>query len=227
MQLAELMFASVLSQCLYGHPAAHLWSSLSASDLRTMVFRYGRPEQLIMNNAMCDIARHFGMKYWGHDGLTDAKVPSYEAAAQKMATTLSHILKSERGGICAGILSVDEIFSPTQMVLDNEMTGYLKRVCQGFQIDEESLAFEDIQEIAESEDSFIASELTMSKYRTELWRPTLFSDNMYSAWKYNSVSDVDRAREISIEILEKTPEPESFISERCERKLLEIIRKTE
>ena len=31
-QLAELMFASVASMCLYGFPAVHIWSSLSASD---------------------------------------------------------------------------------------------------------------------------------------------------------------------------------------------------
>lgn len=224
-QLAELMFASVASMCLYGFPAVHIWRSLSASDLRTMNFRYGRPEQLIMNNAMCDIARRFDMKYWGHDGLTDAKAPSYEAAAQKMATVLAHIMKGERGEICAGVLSVDEIFSPTQMVLDNEITGYLKRICRRFDTDEESLAFEDVLEVVEEGGSFVSSELTMMKMRQELWMPSIFSSSMYSDWKNTARTDADLAREKSIELIRSGDDPESCISDLCEQKLLEIIRR--
>lgn len=225
MQLAELMFASVLQRSLYGEAAAHIWSSLSVADMNTVSFRYGRPEQLLMNAAMCDIAAFYGMPYWGHDGLCDAKRPSYEAAAQKMGTALAHIMKGQRAGVCAGLLSVDEIYSPVQMVLDDELTGYLKHVCKGFDVSADTLAFEALAECVEEGTSFLSSEHTMENMRSVIWNPTIFSRDMYGSWAMNPATDCEKAKERAMVIINDAPSLDSQISESCERRILEIIQR--
>jgi len=227
MQLAELIFASILTEILYGEPSRHIWSSLSVADMRTMSFRYGRPEQVLMNNAMSDIADYYGMKYWGHGGLSDAKAPSFEAGVQKTAAALSHLMKGKNAYICAGLLSVDEVFSPTQMVLDNELTGYLKRIGTGFEVTEETLGLEALEECIEEAVPMLGTEHTVENMG-QIWQPELFSRDMLSGWlKEDGSKDEQRARERALEIIEVTPEPESCISEACENALLQIIEHVE
>ena len=65
----------------------------------------------------------------------------------------------------------------------------------------------------------------MMKMRQELWMPSIFSSSMYSDWKNTASTDADLAREKSIELIRSGDDPESCISDLCEQKLLEIIRR--
>lgn len=223
MQLSELMLAAVVARILYGETEPHIWSSLSVADMRTMSFRYGRPEQVLMNNAMCDIAAKYGLKYWGHGGLADAKVPSFEAGVQKTATALAHIMKGQNASVCAGLLSVDEVFSPTQMVLDNELTGYLKRIGQGFKVDEDSLGPEGLEECIFENVPFLGCTHTAEHLR-EIWEPELFSRGMLQNWFSEGMTDdIKKAEKKAVELIKELPDPVSCISEECEKKILDII----
>lgn len=75
--------------------------------------------------------------------LSIAKAPGHEAGAQKAYSAMINGIISGHGSIEAGLLGVDEIFSPIQMILDDEVTGTFKRIAQGFTVDEEALAASD------------------------------------------------------------------------------------
>lgn len=220
--LAELLFSACVEELLFGGVRFALSSGLSVADLRTSAFQYGRPEQLLMNNAVSDIAFHYGMQCNLHCGLSDAKAPSYEAGVQKLGSALSAFMKGRNGHIAAGLLSVDEVCSPTQLVLDNELGGYLKRLQKGFSVNEEALAF---PVIADSANLPIVHEHTAENMRDCIWNPQIFSADMFSGWQHsNGLTDVQKAREKALELMEGDG-PEVLISDRCRGEILDIIKK--
>ena len=77
------------------------------------------------------MARRYGAAFTSHGGLSDAMRPSPQAASQKIISALPTLLASGRASISAGLLGVDEIFSPLQMVLDSETASALRPVCPG------------------------------------------------------------------------------------------------
>ena len=221
LHIAELLFLSVMRTALHGDRYFGLGCAISSADMRTCAFRFGRPERLLMNNAMCDIARYYNMPFWGGAGLSDAKVPSYEAAAQKVSAAVANMMKGCNGHIAAGLLAVDEVYSPVQMVLDNEMTGYLKHICQGFGVSESDLAFETVAECVKGGSSFMGQPHTAENARYCLWEPSVFSREMFNGWRGDT--DCDRARQIAISVIESGPDLEPLISDECEKRILTII----
>lgn len=220
-QLAEQLFAGCVQTLLFGTEGFALSSGLSVADPRTSAFQYGRPEQVLMNNAIADIAAHYSLACHLHCGLSDAKLPSYEAGVQKLGSALSAFIKGREGHIAAGLLSVDEVCSPVQMVLDNEAAGYLKRLQKGFGVDEEALAY---QVIADGSAMPIELEHTVRNMRENIWNPRLFSSEMYSGWQQSGLSAEDKARDQALAIMEGG-DPEIRISDRCRGEILKIIEK--
>ncbi len=121
LNLAEQIALSILDWTLFGIAILHIESSISVMDMRTSIHPFGRPEMAITNLMTAQIARFLGASFSGHAGLTDAKSPSVEAGAQKMMTAIPTLLAGGSLWVDAGLLSSDEIYSPVQMILDNEL----------------------------------------------------------------------------------------------------------
>ena len=222
LHIAEQLFISIMHAALFGEKRFWLVCSLFTADMRSGSSRFGRPEQLLANNAISDIASFYSIPFYPLSGLSDAKLPSFEAGVQKLGTALAGIMKGYDGHIAAGLLSVDEVYSPVQMALDNEAAGYLKRICRGFSIDTEELALEAIKLFVNEDLLFIGQEHT-ARNINELWQPSIFSQDGFSGWK-NDI-DIDKARDIAISIMEGPPLT-SLISENCEEKIRKVINET-
>jgi trimethylamine---corrinoid protein Co-methyltransferase len=195
LQLAEKLFISVLKRAFFGRRTLDLGSSLSVIDMATGAMQYGRPEEIIASPAFAQIARRLGAGMSGHGGLSDAKLPGSQAASQKVASAVFNALGCGRGHIAAGLLGVDEVFSPVQMILDDEATGWLKRVATGFEADDESLALDAIDETGPG-GSFLESAHTAAHFMDALWMPHLWSREMLASWRAGgSKSEIDLARE--------------------------------
>ena len=69
-----------------------------------------------------------------HVGNADAKRPGAEAGFQKTMNCLSALFTCGKGHIKCGLLSVDEVYSPVQMVIHREIAGALQRLVRGFDV---------------------------------------------------------------------------------------------
>ncbi len=224
--IAEEVFIGIVDHALFEEKGFGLSSMLSCADFRTAAFQYGRPEQVLMNNALSDIAAYYELPFSAHEGLTDAKVPGYEAGIQKLGTALANFSKGGEGYLAGGLLSIDEVCSPVQLVLDDEAAGYLKRIAQGFAVDEEALAFEALQECVEDDLMFLESEHTLRHWKENLWMPRLFSKEMYADWARHKKTAEELAREAALVQMKNEP-MEPVISENCTAKLKAVIEKAE
>ncbi len=129
------------------------------------------------------------------------------------------------GHIAAGLLSVDEVYSPVQMILDHEAVSALRHIGAGMAVDEETLAWETILEEGAG-GNFLNTEHTAEYFRDTLWMPSLWSASMYSKWQKDGCkTDVDYARERFFEILETAAPLYGEIPEELEKQLVKIIMK--
>ena len=224
LHLAQGMFINILMRAYFGQKHIGLGCSISPLDMRTAMYAYGRPEKEICNVAMAQMARRYGASYAGHGGLCDAKRPGAEAAFQKAMNSIPTLMACGHTAIDCGLLSVDEVFSPIQMVIDDEMVSALGRFARGFEVNEDTLAFDLIKEVGPG-GWFLDAEHTARHFRAEQWEPRLFTRQMFAAWERSGAkSEVDLATETYCDIARREPLPVR-IPDSGERALLDIIRR--
>jgi trimethylamine--corrinoid protein Co-methyltransferase len=225
LNLAEQLALRILDWALWGEKRLHLGSSISVMDMRTTIRPFGRPEMAIANLMTAQLARHYGASFSGHAGLSDAKLPSVEAGAQKMMTAVPTLLAGGSLWVDAGLLAIDEVCSPVQMILDDEWMDALQRFAHDFQISEESIGLETIFEAGPG-GHFLDKEHTVRHFRDEHWNPTIWSRQMLRPWlEGDRRLDVDVAREralqVQLEVQQHGPEP--AMSTSLESEVLRII----
>jgi trimethylamine:corrinoid methyltransferase-like protein len=130
--------------------------------------------------------------------LTTSKQPDAHAAAEKSAHTLAAALMGARIFTCAGLLAVDEIYSAEQLVIDYEIVQHVRRVCQGFEFGDETLAIQTIQEVGPAPANFLEHPTTLANFRAATWDPDLFVHTTMRQWQARGQPDVVRqARHIA------------------------------
>ncbi|MGQ9683172.1 MAG: trimethylamine methyltransferase family protein [Anaerolineae bacterium] len=222
LNLAELLFLNFLHRVFYNDVKFLAFgNSVTVIDMKKAVFRYGRPELALTHLAMGNIARYYGAAFGANCFLGDAPLPSCEMGMQKALTAIPAILAGTRGLGTLGLLSVDEIGSPVQLIIDNEFAGALQRLARGFVVDEETLAFDVIKEVGPG-GLFTGTEHTARHYRSEHWQPEIFTREMYNSWLAGDAKiDVQRAEDIFDHVM-RTHNPR-YIKEQTETALLAVI----
>jgi trimethylamine--corrinoid protein Co-methyltransferase len=220
--LAEQVFLFMLSSAVWGDTHFGIGSAVTTVDMRTGASMYGRPERMRTNLAFADIADYYGCSTGGHTGCADSYMPSCEAGAQKAEGALIAALATGHAYIEAGLLGVDTICSPVQMVLDCDLAGSMKALFAEAQADEQECAFDEIL-AAGIGGNHLGTEFTVERFRSELFEPLTWANQSFSAWRASgSRTDIDKAREIVAEF-ERDFRPESRISEEEERALRSVI----
>ena len=107
-----------------------------------------------------------------------------------------------------GIAGADQAASLEQLIVDNEMAAYVKRILRGFRVSGESIALDVIKRVGVG-GNFLADKHTVAHFRGELWSPELFDRRDWQSWwEDGAKSMVERAREKKHQILSQhSPEP--------------------
>jgi trimethylamine--corrinoid protein Co-methyltransferase len=222
LNLAEQLALRMLDWALFGEKRLHLGAGLSVMDMRTTIRPYGRPEMAIANLMTAQLARHYGASFSGQAGLSDAKLPSVEAGAQKALTAIPTLLAGGSVWLDAGLLSIDEVCSPVQMILDDEFLSALKRFVHEFQVTEETIGLDTIIEAGPG-GHFLDKVHTVAHFREEHWNPTIWSRRMLRPWmEEGGHLDVDKAREVAAEMRRRGPDP-TGMPKSLEREVLRVI----
>src|SRR4030042_687134 len=136
------------------------------------------------------------------------------------------ILNRRLFNIVAGLIGADEIFSPIQMILENELIGALNHTCKGIEVNEETLAYDTIERVGPG-GNFLSSEHTAVYFNSHLWQSHIWSDQMFNGWRRaGAKNDIDFAKELYMEMLHDPKGPEIFLNEETENKLLNVIKMT-
>jgi len=224
LNLAEQLALRLLDWALYGERRLHLGAALSVMDMRTTIRPFGRPEMTITNLMTAQLARYYGASFSAQAGLTDAKLPSVEAGMQKAMTAVPAVLAGSSFRLDAGLLAIDEVCSPIQMVLDNELLSALEHLTREFTVDESSIGLETILSVGPG-GHYLDQRHTVDYFRQEHWQPALWSRQMLGVWREEGgLLDADRARELALQArAEVRRQPPQGLSATLERDILDII----
>jgi trimethylamine--corrinoid protein Co-methyltransferase len=154
------------------------------------------------------ITEFYGRPTGVHGGKTDACYPGIHAGIDKALSMLFPILVGATGVGTVGHLENAITFSPVQLVIDNEIVGYIKRLLQGFEVTQETLALDVIKEVGIG-GNFLPHESTARLFRRESWHSGLMPRLPWESWHtQKSVGMVEKAKERAREIIARHyPQP--------------------
>jgi len=175
-------------------------------DPRRMALSLGSPEEFHFQRASDELnAWYHGYDPGPPNGMlhTQAKLPDAQAAAEKMSQMTLAATCGARHFSGAGALSLDEVFSAEQLVVDCELRDHVERLVRGVDpnCDPEAAASEVAEGMA---GGFLGLDSTARLYRDIYWLPRIFERRSFNGWHEAGMPRVhDTAREFVREQLVK------------------------
>ncbi|MFH1553871.1 MAG: trimethylamine methyltransferase family protein [Pseudomonadota bacterium] len=190
--VAELLAGWTLGYVVNPLVAAGGVVSSGSLDMRTATACLGSPEALLQDMTTVQVARRlYGIPVWAATSYVDAKRPGLEAVYQKMYPLLAAPLGTGLRMVAGGLLSAGQDYSPVQHLLDAEVAASIDRFWGGFEVSEETLALELIEERMEQPTTtFLDTDHTLQHYRTEQWYPRWFDRR---GWQGEAERDAEQA----------------------------------
>lgn len=204
--LAGLVYLNLLNP---GHPA--LFGALPfVSDLRTGAMSGGSAEQGVLMAACAQMAQFYGIPCAVSAGMTDSKLPDFQAGYEKGITELLSALAGanliyEAAGMYGSLLAA----SKESFVLDNDLIGSVLRATRGFEIDTDALAFDVIRDVClNGPGHFLGSGQTLGRMQSDYYYPALADRSTPQAWADAETPPlIAMARARTQEILSGDPSP--------------------
>jgi len=211
---AENLAALVLYQ-IVGPGTPIIYGTIASNlDLKTGIPAVGSPECGLINVALVQIAHQYNLPSYGTAGVIDAKIPDEQAAVE----TLQNVLLTALAG---GDFIHDAVYSILetgltacyeQFVVGYEIVNRVKRIIQGIEVTDETLALDIIKDVG-VEGSYLKQRSALRHTRKHLlrehWQPAISDRLPRSIWTgKGSKTMMQNAREKAREILEThNPEP--------------------
>ncbi len=161
-------------------------------DLRHMAMIFGSPENFLLQLASIEVNAYFHGTTWppGAGNIhTMAKLPGPQAAAEKASIMTVGALLGWRHFSHGGTLSLDQVFSAEQLVIDCEIKDHVTRMLEGLdgECDPDACA-RDV--MAGIEHGFMGLDSTAENYRRLYWHPPLFERRFLGAWQEAGGPDI-------------------------------------
>ena len=206
--IAESIVGVVAAQCLREGTPIIIGGVNSNLDMKSTIYSYGSPEFMKLQFGIAEVAHYMKMPVFGTGGCTDAHILEPQAAAE---AAMSILIASQSGANLVhdcGYTEFGSAGSTWQLVMDDEIIGFVRRITRGLTIDDESQALDDVERVGPSGE-FITSEHTFKNFKKELWFPTLINRMRYSEWKSmtGGTTMADRIKEKAQKIIKEYEAP--------------------
>lgn len=202
---AESLSALVLFQSavpgtpiIYGHAAG-------ITNFSSGGFVEGAPESNLINGALGDMARFYGLPNTQAGCLTDAKAPGPQALMEKMFTTLPLVLAGVDVINGIGEIGTSQILIQEQIVVDHELARLCQRMRDGIDVRAAKDYFEDVARVGPG-GNFLMEDNTVAACRSEEFHvPSLVDRNTYEQWAGLGKPELYTAASQQIETILATP----------------------
>ena len=177
---AEVLSGLVIAQLARSGAPFVYGTTQGWMDPRSGQIVYCGPEEMAVQQASADLARHYGLPSFGTGGCSDAALLDEQWVAEAALTllTATHAgvtLLHDLGYVASGTASSYE-----SMVLLDELVGWVKAYVAGVTIDDEALAVAEIADVGPG-GNHLARRHSRRQLR-DFFRPSLLSRQPYDAW---------------------------------------------
>ena len=204
---AEALAGVAIAQSL--NPGAKtLYGAVATTmDMRSMEFRLGSVEMGMMNAAAVQLAKRYNLPIYASSAVTEAKRPDIQAGFEKGVSALTVAMSgADYIHLAAGMMDSGNSISYEQFVIDNEVIGMVHRILAGINVNEDTLAFDVIQQVGPG-GNFVAEDHTIEHMMDEFFYPELSVRCSFDIWEEQGQPDMlRRAKETVNRILEEGKE---------------------
>jgi trimethylamine--corrinoid protein Co-methyltransferase len=206
---AEVLAGIVYTQLLRPGLPVIYGGTTPSCDMRMVTPAIGSPETGLFTYGYRALSEHYGMPCRSGGSLTDSNTVDMQAGIESTYSILTasiagidYVLQS------CGILESFNSLCFEKIIIDEENIKMAKRYVLGFEITDETIAFDVIKKVG-SEGTYITSDHTYANFRDTFIQASLFSKEPYENWEMNGKKDVfEAAKEVLVKRLEGYRKPE-------------------
>lgn len=204
---AELLSGLVIAQLAREGTPFVYGGGVAIMDMLYMGVVYAAPEFLVNMGALCDMARYYQLPVFSFGGCSDAKAFDQQASLEGALWILTTALIGGNLSHDVGYINSGLTASMEMVVMSDEVIGLVRRIMDGVEVSEETLALDVIDQVGPG-GHFLGEEHTRRHFR-ENWYPTLINRTTYATWlEDGGLTYGQRANGRVREILEShEPEP--------------------
>ncbi len=155
-------------------------------DMRSLAFSLGSPEEILFQLANDELNAWYHGQEPGPPMCilhTQAKRPNPQATSERMCQMTFAALCGTRSFGGGGAISLDEIFSPEQLLLDCELRDHVTRLLRGIDPECDPAAAAAEVNLGLEEGGFVGLDSTAQLARGLYWTPRLFERRALGAWE--------------------------------------------
>ena len=198
--LAGLVMAQLKRE---GAPYIAIGWAGEAMDMRTMVDVFAWPDH---RGVYSSLLHWYGLPLWTLGGVTDSKLPDQQAAAETALTLMADAVIG--GHINHNIGFIESAFtgSLTQVVLGDDIVGWIKAFVAPVDLSDEALGLDVIDEVGPG-GLFLKHKHTRVHAR-DRFQPAIFDRSTYEDWQRRGGKDATAVAAERVDELLATHRPE-------------------
>ncbi len=218
---AEMLAGYVLANLINEGAPFIYGGGVLPMDMATSLMTYASPEFMLTTSALTDMARYYRLPMFSFAGCSDSNIYDQQASLESALWILLSTLSGGNLVHDVGYINNGLTTSFEQLVVSNEVIGMVRRITQGLEINEETMALDLIDKIGPGGE-YLTSEHTLKHFK-ENWYPELISRVPYEKWEEEGKKDLGiKANEKAKYILENhTPKP---LEEKLKAELRKIVK---
>lgn len=200
----EFLSGLVIAQLVQpGLPVVYA-ASWTTYDMKYSYAQIASPETTILRIAGCQMARSYEIPSHTTATNTDSNAYDEQHAWESVLSNMAAIFSENDIVMNSGMFASGLTTSLEQLVMDNEMNGYLKRIMRDTPVDRDSIAEEVIKAVG-PQGNFMMEDHTIENLRSgEFYEPTIRVNLKYESWQAEGAPTVDvYAGKIARDILAK------------------------
>jgi trimethylamine---corrinoid protein Co-methyltransferase len=191
---AEILAGYVLSNLIREGAPFVYGGGIAPMDMASGIWSYASPEFMLLESALVSMARYYRIPLYNFAGCSDSPMYDQQAALEGSMRILMSALCGGNLVHDVGYIESGLTASLQQIIVSNEVIGMVRRITGGFEINEETLALDVINEIGPAGE-FLTSSHTLKHFKKN-WNPELILRTPYDKWKAEGGKDLgERAKE--------------------------------
>ena len=188
----ELAAFTILQLAVPGCPLVYVGNA-GVMDMRTSTYATAGPEEILLNLALTEMGRHYGVPVLSCGLSTDAKELCVQAGSDGAPMALATMLAGADLLTGAGMLDSAQLLYLPKLVLDAEIIRQGHRLVAGVALDDEHVMADVTCRIGPG-GHFLAERETRRYLRDgELLMPRAFVRGSYDAWRAEGRDETQRA----------------------------------
>jgi trimethylamine--corrinoid protein Co-methyltransferase len=185
-------------------------------DMREATPIIGSPESVLMRIASVQLADFYKLPSHSTSPDTDAHCHDEQNAWERIMTTQAAMMSGADMIINPGMFATGLTVSYEQLVIDDEILGYIYRLAKGIEVNPQTIATDLIKRVGPTA-SFLKEAHTLRNLKLEHWMPSVSCRSTHARWSQRGRKDVVTVAKEKAEKILREHQPDRLDQETLQR----------